>query len=52
VAVTDGVGVAVTDAADPAAVGDEVKVTTRPGIASHATKRIAKSRLSALILLG
>jgi hypothetical protein len=50
VGATDAVGVAVAGDTDLAAVGDDV--ATRPGIASHATKRIASSTARALILLG
>jgi hypothetical protein len=42
-----GVAVGATDG-----LGDVVKVTTRPGIASHATKITARRRPRALILLG
>jgi hypothetical protein len=49
---TDAVGVAVTGATDVAAVGRDVNVATRSGIAPHATKRIASSTARALILLG
>src|SRR5688500_1309475 len=48
----DAAGDAVAGAADVGAVGDEVKVTTRSGIAPHATKRIANRTARALILLG
>jgi len=46
------VGVAVAGDTDVAAVGEDVKVATRPGSASHATNRIASSTAKALILLG
>jgi hypothetical protein len=52
VGATDALGVAVAGATDVAAVGEDVKVATRPGIASHATKRIASSTARGLILLG
>jgi hypothetical protein len=52
VGATDAVGVAVGGATDVAAVGRDVKVATRSGIAPHATKRIASGTASALILLG
>jgi hypothetical protein len=51
VGATDAAGVAVAGAADVPALGDEVNVP-RPGIASHATTRIASSTARALILLG
>jgi hypothetical protein len=50
VAAADRLGVVV--ATERVALGDDVKVTTRPGIASQATKITARSRPRTLILLG
>ena len=52
VGATDAVGVAVAEAADLAAVGDDVTVATLPGVAPHATNKTASRTAKALILLG